>query len=424
MRALQKGHEGKPGMKTEEPKDSQKALRGLAGAMLVGVLSVVVYAAHSGGKEGFFAIVSVGVLLAGAAAFVGGALGFLFGIPRTLQQEGGSPSVEANPARAETGSFTHRIDYRPNTNLEQISDWLTKILVGVSLTQITEIRNGLVSLTAFAAQGLGSQSQGQVFAFALLSYSAVLGFLFGYLWTRLFLAGALRVADQAALGNLKRKKSKERLRRLKPRSANSRNSRNSRELDAAALNLAYRQLNPSPDLPQVTQDEIYAAVAAASRPIKVQIFNQAWQVRSENWREVTKKPTMERTIPLFRALIQDDAENRYHMNHGQLGFALKDKTQPDWEAAERELTAAIEIRGPWNEHGWLLYEFVRALCTIQSDPAFAQDRPSDPDRKAQILEDLRAAVHADGIERILKSDPVIQKWMSMNKIGQKALRQV
>jgi hypothetical protein len=95
-----------------------------------------------------------------------------------------------------------RIDYRVNTNLEQISDWLTKILVGVSLTQIAEIRDGLVSLTAFAAQGLGPQSQGQVFAFALLSYSAVLGFLFGYLWTRLFLAGALRVADQAAIGTL------------------------------------------------------------------------------------------------------------------------------------------------------------------------------------------------------------------------------
>lgn len=147
--------------------------------MLVGILGVVVYAAHAGGKEGFLAIVSVGVLLAGASTFVGGALGFLFGIPRTLQQEGGSPSAEANPEGTKAGGPTRRIDYRVNTNLEQISDWLTKILVGVSLTQISEIRDGLVSLTAFAAQGLGPQSQGQVFAFALLSYSAVLGFLFG-----------------------------------------------------------------------------------------------------------------------------------------------------------------------------------------------------------------------------------------------------
>ncbi len=131
-------------MKAKELTDSQKALRGLGGAMLVGIFGVFVYAAHAGGKEGFLAIVSVGVLLAGASALVGGALGFLFGIPRTLQQEGGSPSAEANPEGAEAGGPTHRIDYRVNTNLEQISDWLTKILVGVSLTQISEIRDGLV----------------------------------------------------------------------------------------------------------------------------------------------------------------------------------------------------------------------------------------------------------------------------------------
>jgi len=408
-------------MKAKERTDSQKALRGLGGAMLVGIFGVFVYAAHAGGKEGFLAIVSVGVLLAGASAFVGGALGFLFGIPRTLQQEGGSPSAEANPEGAEAGGPTRRIDYRVNTNLEQISDWLTKILVGVSLTQISEIRDGLVSLTAFAAQGLGPQSQGQVFAFALLSYSAVLGFLFGYLWTRLFLAGALRVADQAAIGTLvaevqkvtkKAETTERKLDELKKQS----------ELDAAALNLAYRQLNPSPDLPQVTQEDLDAAIAAASRPIKVQVFNQAWQVRGDNWREASNKPKMERTIPVFSALIRSDVENRYHMNHGQLGFALKDKTQPEWGEAERELTTAIEIRGPWHEHGWLFYEFNRAFCRIMNDPAFVQDHPSDPDRKAQILEDLRVAVHADDIKRILGSDSVIKKWMSLNNITQKDLR--
>lgn len=408
-------------MKAKELTDSQKALRGLAAAMLIGVASVFVYAAQAGGKEQFLAIASVGILLAGASAFVGGSLGFLFGIPRTLQQEGGSLSKEVNPAGVEPESSAPRIDYRVNTNLEQISDWLTKILVGVGLTQITKIRDGIESLTAFAAQGLGPQSHSQVFALALLSYSAVLGFLFGYLWTRLFLAGALRVADQAAIGTLvaevkkatkKAETTERKLEELKQQS----------ELDAAALNLAYRQLNPSPDLPQVTQEQLDTAIAAASRPIKVQIFNQAWQVRGDNWRDVINKPKMERTIPLFRALIHNDVENRYHMNHGQLGFALKDKTQPEWAEAERELTAAIEIRGPWETSGWLFYEFNRALCRIMSDPAFVQDHPSNEDRKTLILQDLRVAVNAEDIGRILRSDPVIQKWMSINSITQKDLR--
>ena len=408
-------------MKTKELTDSQKALRGLAGAMLVGVLGVVAYTAHAGGKEGFLAMVSVGVLIAGASAFVGGALGFLFGIPRTLQKDAESPSTEADSSGPEAASSVRRIEYRVNTNLEQISDWLTKILVGVGLTQIVEIRDGLVSLTAFAAQGLGPQGQSQVFVFALLSYSTVLGFLFGYLWTRLFLVGALRVADQAAIGTLvaevqkatdKAETTERKLEQLKEQS----------ELDAAGLNLVYRQLNPSPDLPKVIQEDLDAAVAAASRPIKVQVFNKAWKIRSDNWEDAKNKPEMERTIPVFRALIRSDVENRYHMNHGQLGFALKDKSQPEWAEAERELTTAIEIRGKWQEQGWVFYEFNRALCRIMSDSAFIQDHPSDPDRRDQILEDLRVAIHSEKVERLLRSDPVIKKWMSLNNITQKDFR--
>jgi hypothetical protein len=110
------------------------------------------------------------------------------------------------------------------------------------------------------------------------------------------------------------------------------------------------------------------------------------------------------------------------MNHGHLGFALKDKTQPEWAEAEKEFNTAIEIRGPWQEHGWLFYEFDRALCRIMLDPAFAEDRPSDPDRKSQILEDLRAATHADDVVKILQSDSTMQKWMFLNDVTEKDLR--
>lgn len=385
--------------------DSRKALRWLARAMLIGLISVVVYATTTQANgNNFITVASVGILLSGASAFIGGALGFLFGIPRTLQQEDEKPSTKQNSQGTE---------YRANTNLEQISDWLTKILVGVSLTQIPSIHTGLMSLTAFIAKGLGSQTHGQVFALALLSYSAVLGFLFGYLWTRLFLASALREADtfgtlatQVKKVTKKAETTERKINELQKQS----------KLDATALNLAYRQLNPSPDLPQVTQNELDSAIADASQSIKVQILNRAWQVRSENWRDVNNKPKMECTIPLFRALIHSDVANCYHMNHGQLGFALKDKMQPEWEEAENELTKAIEIRGPWNEKGWLFYEFNRAICRIMSDPAFVQNLPNDTSQKNQILEDLRAAIHSKDIEPILKSDPTINKWMSLNKI--------
>ena len=185
-------------METKGLAESQKALRLLAGAMLAGLLSIPVYATQVGEWTSFFVVLSVGCLVAGASALVGGTLGFLFGIPRTLQQEG-------NFGDARPAEFERRTDYRANTNLEQISDWLTKILVGVGLTQIGEIKAGLGTLSAFAAQGLGAQPHNQIFALVLICYSCILGFLFGYLWTRLFMAGALAAADQAAIGVLAKK---------------------------------------------------------------------------------------------------------------------------------------------------------------------------------------------------------------------------
>jgi hypothetical protein len=400
-------------MKTKELTESQKALRLLGGAMLAGLLSVPIYATQAGEWTSFFIMISVGWLVAGASALVGGTLGFLFGIPRTLQQEGNFTG--ASLAESEPGAPLRRTDYRANTNLEQISDWLTKILVGVGLTQIGEIKTGLGTLSAFAAQGLGTQSHNQVFALGLICYSCILGFLFGYLWTRLFLAGALRVADQAVIGVLT-----EKVLQVTEKAATTERKldefKKQSDLDAAALNLSYRQLNPSPDLPEITPEALDMAIAAASRPIKVQVFNQAWQARSDNWRDAKTNTKMAQTIPIFEALIRNDVENRFHKNHGQLGFALKDKQPPDWAGAERELTKAIEIRDASEEDGWLFYEMNRAICTIMLDPDFEKDQASDPDRKARILADLKAAFQAEELRKLIRADAAIKKWMLINHV--------
>src|SRR5579864_3778310 len=67
-------------------------------------------------------IIGNSVLFAGGAFFIGALLGFLFGIPRTLQGEAANKETESDNK--------NNISYKVNTNLEQISDWLTKVLVG------------------------------------------------------------------------------------------------------------------------------------------------------------------------------------------------------------------------------------------------------------------------------------------------------
>ena len=135
---------------------------------------------------------AIGTLTAGASLMVGALLGFLFGIPRTLQGERPPDVLE----RSSGGSAP---EYRVNTNLEQISDWLTKILVGVGLVQLGAIIDALGNLADYIDRSLGNPGGGAAFALGVVIYFAVGGFLIAYLWTRLNLTGAFARAETAAM---------------------------------------------------------------------------------------------------------------------------------------------------------------------------------------------------------------------------------
>jgi hypothetical protein len=98
---------------------------------------------------------------------VGAFIGFLFGIPRV------------NP------TATDSADLLPNTNIETVSDWLTKIIVGVGLINFKEIGGFLKSISDELAASLAVDAP---FAMALIVYFFVAGLLQGYLLTRMFLS--------------------------------------------------------------------------------------------------------------------------------------------------------------------------------------------------------------------------------------------
>jgi hypothetical protein len=105
-------------------------------------------------------------MLSAAAFFaLGMTVGFIFAIPRA------------------SGRYV-------NSNLELISDWLTKILVGVGLTQFKSIPGELSKLSTFVAGGSNSSGQGQAFALFVIVYFFFAGFVASYLETRVFLTGA------------------------------------------------------------------------------------------------------------------------------------------------------------------------------------------------------------------------------------------
>jgi hypothetical protein len=74
--------------------------------------------------------------------------------------------------------------YTDNSNLEQISDWLTKMITGIALFQLVKIPGYLQQFSEYIQPALGNSSNGGIFGtFILISYSLD-GFLIGYLGTR------------------------------------------------------------------------------------------------------------------------------------------------------------------------------------------------------------------------------------------------
>jgi hypothetical protein len=124
-------------------------------------------------------LIQLAAAFAGAAAAfaVGAFAGFIFGVPRAA-------------ASATTGAER---SYAPNTNFERISEWLTGMIVGLTLVQFDSLRKYFIAAAQDFQHALGQKEM--FIASALLLFFAVAGFLIAYLWTRLRLLSDLTRAD-------------------------------------------------------------------------------------------------------------------------------------------------------------------------------------------------------------------------------------
>ncbi|HXE10483.1 MAG TPA: hypothetical protein VN633_00080 [Bryobacteraceae bacterium] len=131
------------------------------------------------------------------ACYASGSLaGFLFGIPRVLQ---GQPTNSKASLVPETrANFSAAYQLLINTNLDDISDWLTKIVVGIGLVELRKLPELLYNLAAVIA---GDKGKADIpFILAVILYFCVIGFMSGYLTTRMFFQRAFRASDLAAGG--------------------------------------------------------------------------------------------------------------------------------------------------------------------------------------------------------------------------------
>lgn len=139
---------------------------------------------------GVLAILGVVAL---ASFCVGGVFGFLFGIPKSSSGQG---RTGENTAKDE---LEGRRWFRSNTNLEEMSDWLTKIIVGMGLVQIKELVAQFSVIASAIATELGPLPSASVMAGGTILGSLVLGFFAIYLMTRLYLAAAFSRAEEGLI---------------------------------------------------------------------------------------------------------------------------------------------------------------------------------------------------------------------------------
>ena len=148
-------------------------------AICIGTLWIILYSLQAENWTQRLSIIGVSATLAGAFLLSGLLIGFIFGVGKP--EEAGKKYI--------------------STNLEQISDWLTKVIVGAGLAQLASLPTSLANFAAYANPRLGNfkNGTGEIFAIGILIYYLTCGFLSGYLLTKLYFLGLLENSSSAAV---------------------------------------------------------------------------------------------------------------------------------------------------------------------------------------------------------------------------------
>jgi len=144
--------------------------------LITGVISLIGYpfAAQGGWK-----LLFLSVLMAAASYICGFFLGFLFGLPKRVTDT--------------------QMTYNLNNNLVDISDWLTKIIIGLGLVEIKSIPVYLLSVGSYVQRSTNGDESIKIYSVCCIVYFTIFGLYYGFNYMRLFLSAQFKEADDNLL---------------------------------------------------------------------------------------------------------------------------------------------------------------------------------------------------------------------------------
>jgi hypothetical protein len=220
------------------------------------------------------------------------------------------------------------------------------MIVGVGLVEIKSAPAYLIRVSRFLAKGLGGTVEAQVLVLSTIIYFVLCGFLFGFLWARIYLRRWFTEADAD----------------LVAQKVNTTLSENELRIqaDTRAKTRVSEQLNRRPNDPVIELQELIDLLKPASTQAKIEIFSAA-RSTSMNWKDVDHQSKLVAVISILNALVALDSDRRYHRNHAELSYAFSRQKPPNYEAALEAIEEAIKRRDELRESGWRYYELRRAM---------------------------------------------------------------
>ena len=162
---------------------------------------------------------------------------------------------------------------------------------------------------------------------------------------------------------------------------------------------------------QVNYQTFKEQIDKGSSMIAEYIYFRAKEARHQAWRS-QKKGIIERTIPIFRALIDSKKGDKKHRFYAQLGYGLKDREAPQWSEARDMLEQAIQLWRRENDQEDLppYYCFNWLICLTEIAKLNNYRDIYAPSLQSKIYQRLRAIANCTQLMTFLQKSETFQQW--------------